>query len=110
MEIRDGWTDPKVRTTAVTTKTQETPLLDEGYHSGCEDPILPSVRDLVCFSQMRLIIIHFFLFQISTQSSREDDGLKLQLENLKKKNTELLEKFAVALEQLECMKLSSANN
>jgi hypothetical protein len=66
MEIRDGWTDPKVRTTAVTTKTQETPLLDEGYHSGCEDPILPSVRDLVCFSQMRLIIIHFFLFHIST--------------------------------------------
>jgi hypothetical protein len=56
------------------------------------------------------VLIHFFLFQIRSQSSRDEDSLKAQKENLKKKNTELLEKLAVALEQLEFMKLSSANN
>ncbi|EFX78870.1 hypothetical protein DAPPUDRAFT_320125 [Daphnia pulex] len=90
LKLEDGGTEvPKVQTTAVTTKTQETPLLDEGYHSDCEDPILPS---------------------ISSQSSRDEDGLKAQEENLRKKNTELLEKLAVALEQLEFMKLSFAHN
>ncbi|EFX78871.1 hypothetical protein DAPPUDRAFT_245718 [Daphnia pulex] len=34
--------------------------------------------------------------KISSQSSRDEDGLKAQEENLRKKNTELLEKLAAS--------------